>query len=73
MLWFNTGLNSQMGMFLFYLLAYLLFNTSFTLVQVSYSAILPDLTDSYEERASIFGFRLTFPQAPRLLQVLSRR
>ncbi len=60
MLWFPVDLTSQGALFAYYTIAYLLFGTVFTMVQVPYTALLPDLTQSYKERASISGIRLTF-------------
>lgn len=63
MLWFpagSLGLQSQGALFAYYTVAYLLFGTVFTMVQIPYTALLPDLTQSYKERASISGIRLTF-------------
>ncbi len=60
MLWFPVDLTGQGALFAYYTIAYLLFGTVFTMVQVPYTALLPDLTPSYKERASISGIRLTF-------------
>lgn len=60
LLWITLDGNSQLGKFLYYTFAYLLFNSSFTMVQVPYNAVLPAMTDSYTERASASGIRLTF-------------
>ena len=60
MLWYSFGIDTQIGLFLYYLLAYMFFSTAFTMVMIPYSAILPDMTDDYKERTSLSGFRLIF-------------
>ncbi|MFZ5354141.1 MAG: MFS transporter [Bacillota bacterium] len=60
MLWYSFGIESQTGLFIYYLLAYTFFSTAFTMVMIPYSAILPDMTDDYKERTSLSGFRLIF-------------
>ncbi|MBN2658587.1 MAG: MFS transporter [Spirochaetales bacterium] len=59
-LWFSPRVDSQTFLFIYYLFAYILFSTVFTLVQVPYVALMPELTDSYSERASVAGIRLMF-------------
>lgn len=60
MLWMSISSESQAAKFSYYAVSYILFNTSFTMVQVPYNAILPDMTDSYSERSVLSGIRLTF-------------
>ncbi len=60
MLWMKISNNNQIAMFVYYSISYILFNTSFTMVQVPYNAVLADMTDSYKERAIMSGIRLTF-------------
>jgi oligogalacturonide transporter len=60
MLWYSFGIESQAGLFTYYLLAYIFFCTSFTMVMIPYSAIIPNMTGDYKERTSLSGFRLTF-------------
>ena len=60
MLWYSFGIQSQIGLFIYFFIAYVLFDVSFTMVMVPYTAILTDLTADYKERASYSGFRLTF-------------
>lgn len=67
MLWYSFGLKSQSSLFLYYLFAYLLFNTAFTMVMIPYTAILADMTQDYKERTSFSGFRLTFSASSAIL------
>ncbi|MBU0934452.1 MAG: MFS transporter [Spirochaetes bacterium] len=60
LLWLPLSTNSQLLLFIYYTFAYLLFSTVFTLVQVPYTALLPELTADYKERASVSGIRLSF-------------
>lgn len=60
MLWMRINTTSQIAMFIYYSLSYILFNTGFTMVQVPYNAVLADMTNSYKERSIMSGIRLTF-------------
>lgn len=60
MLWIKISPSNQFALFFYYSISYILFNTSFTMVQVPYNAILADMTNSYKERAIMSGIRLTF-------------
>ncbi len=60
MLWVVLTNRSQIAMFVYYSLSYILFNTGFTMVQVPYNAVLADMTNSYKERTVMSGIRLTF-------------
>jgi glycoside/pentoside/hexuronide:cation symporter, GPH family len=59
LLWLIPGLG-LVGRFVFYLVGMLLFNVTFSLVTIPYNALMPELTQSYDERTSISGFRMAF-------------
>ncbi|NLZ76970.1 MAG: MFS transporter [Spirochaetales bacterium] len=50
----------EMNLFLYYTLVYSLLNTAYTLVNIPYTALLPELTDDYHERTILTGYRMSF-------------
>ncbi|MBC8162147.1 MAG: MFS transporter [Roseiflexaceae bacterium] len=48
------------GKFFYYLLTVLLFDTAFTIVNVPYTAMTPELTSDYDERTSLNSYRFAF-------------
>jgi GPH family glycoside/pentoside/hexuronide:cation symporter len=44
----------------YYAIAFILFDTIFTAVHVSYNALTPELTPDYDERSSLNGYRMVF-------------
>jgi len=50
----------QLGMAIYYALAFILFDTCFTVVHVGYNALTPEMTHDYDERSSLNGFRMVF-------------
>ena len=57
LLWFVPG-NTETMRFFYYLLIFILFNTAFTIVAVPYGALMPEMTQNYDERTSLSGFRM---------------
>ncbi len=45
-------------LFLYYLAVTMLFNTAFTVVAIPYNSLLPELSQDYDERTSISGYRM---------------
>jgi sugar (glycoside-pentoside-hexuronide) transporter len=45
-------------LFIYYLFITLLFNTAFTVVAIPYNSLLPELSQNYDERTSISGYRM---------------
>ena len=56
----NPGLSSEWGLFVWAALAYCLVNTAFTLVNIPYAAMLPELTRDFDQRTVLTGYRMTF-------------
>jgi GPH family glycoside/pentoside/hexuronide:cation symporter len=56
----NPRLEAQAGLFVWGVIAYCLLSTAFTVVNVPYSSLTPELTKDYHERTSLNGFRSTF-------------
>jgi GPH family glycoside/pentoside/hexuronide:cation symporter len=46
------------GLTIYYTFVYILFDTLFTLVHVGYNALTPELTQDYDERSSLNGYRM---------------
>lgn len=67
LLWYSFGMVSGNSKFLYYLIMYILFNTSFTLIMVPYNSILPDITTDYKERTSYTGVRMLFSISSAIL------
>lgn len=66
-LWYLPNTTSKTGIFIYYLVAYLIFNTVFTMVMIPYNSILPDMTTDYKERTSFVTVRLIFSAVSALL------
>ncbi len=58
LLFSGSPVQAQAGKFIYYLLIYALFVTSYSIVNVPYSALTPDLTKDFDERTSLNGFRM---------------
>lgn len=50
--------DAQIGKMIYYTLAYMLFNTTWTVVYIPYNAITANMTDNYDERTSLNGMRI---------------
>ncbi len=57
-LWYSFGIQSISLKFVYYIVMYLLFSTSFSIIQVPYNALLPDMVDDYEARAGYSSIRI---------------
>ncbi|HEY9642160.1 MAG TPA: MFS transporter [Coleofasciculaceae cyanobacterium] len=51
---------NQWGLFWYYILIAILFNTFYTMVNLPYTALTPELTQDYNERTSLNSFRFAF-------------
>ena len=58
LLFAGTPVHGQNGMFFYFLLVYALFFISYSVVNVPYSALTPDLTKDSDERTGLNGFRM---------------
>ncbi len=54
------GVSSQVGLFVLATLTYCIVNTAYTLVNIPYGALTPELTEDYYERTVLNGFRMSF-------------
>lgn len=67
MLWYSLNIESTFSKFIYYMIAYLLFNTVFTMVMIPYNSILPNMTTDYKERTSFVTVRLMFSSVSAIL------
>ena len=44
----------------YYTVTFILFDTTFTIIHVSYNSLTPELTDDYDERSTLNGYRMAF-------------
>ncbi len=51
---------NQLGLFWYYVIIAIIFNTFYTAVNLPYTALTPELTQDYDERTSLNSFRFTF-------------
>lgn len=51
---------SDAALLIYYTAAYIAFDTLFTLVNVPYAALTPELAQSYDERTSLHAYRMAF-------------
>jgi len=49
-----------LGLTVYYAVAFILFDTAFTLIHVAYNALTPELTPDYDERSSLNGYRMVY-------------
>ncbi|MCA9971910.1 MAG: MFS transporter [Anaerolineales bacterium] len=59
LLFYVPPLDSQIGLVVYYSIAFLIFDTLYTLVNVPYIALTPELTDDYDERSNLAGWRMS--------------
>lgn len=52
-------MEDRTALFVYYLCITLLFNTAFTVVAVPYNAMMPELTQNYDERTSLSAYRIS--------------
>ncbi len=67
LLWFPADFSDQILRIAFAMLAYIFFSTVNTMVMVPYQAMMPELTDDYNERSSVSGIRMGFSLGSSLL------
>jgi GPH family glycoside/pentoside/hexuronide:cation symporter len=60
MLWYKPAFASQTALAVYYALAYLVFDSTVTVVSTPYYALTPELTDDYDERTALTSYRMAF-------------
>ncbi|MBN1811694.1 MAG: MFS transporter [Anaerolineae bacterium] len=58
LLWIIPPIHSQVLLFAYYTATYILFETVYTAVYCSYSALTPELTQDHDERTSLVTYRM---------------
>ncbi len=71
LLWWAPPFESQVGKAIFITIAFMISDTLETLVAVPFSALTPELTQDYDERTSITGFRMFFNLLVSLVTAVS--
>lgn len=67
---FQVLFTGEIPMILFYCLAGVLFSSMYSLVAVPYNALLPELSQEYNERTSISGYKMAFSFVGSLLSAM---
>ncbi len=57
-MFFVPPIKSDLGLAVYYSAVFLIFDTLYTLVNVPYSALTPELSDDYDERSNLAGWRM---------------
>ena len=71
LLWWVPPWRDPLALTAYYALAYVLFDTAFTLLTVPYSALTAELTDDYDERTSLTGYRMGVSMAGGLVAAVA--
>ncbi len=61
---------NQTGLFWYYIVVAVVFNTFYTMVNLPYTALTPELTQDYNERTSLNSFRFTFSIGGSILSLI---
>ena len=61
---------NQTGLFWYYIAVAVVFNTFYTIVNLPYTALTPELTQDYDERTSLNSFRFTFSIGGSILSLI---
>jgi glycoside/pentoside/hexuronide:cation symporter, GPH family len=56
----NPHIESQVWLFIYMALAYCLLTTAFTMVNIPYGSLTPELTPDFDERTTLNAFRMSF-------------
>ncbi|MDX9957348.1 MAG: MFS transporter [Spirochaetia bacterium] len=67
LIWLPVRLSSDLGLFVFYFLAYLFFYTVSTMVLVPYGALSAEMAREFKDRNKLTGFRMLFSMLAALL------
>jgi GPH family glycoside/pentoside/hexuronide:cation symporter len=58
LLFYVPSWDNDVALLVYYAIVYLLFDTVFTVINVPYAAMTPELTEDYDERSSLAGWRI---------------
>jgi glycoside/pentoside/hexuronide:cation symporter, GPH family len=59
-LWFRPPITHEVGLVLYYAVAYMLYDACATIVYMPYYALTPELTPDYDERTTLTSYRMAF-------------
>jgi glycoside/pentoside/hexuronide:cation symporter, GPH family len=71
MLWWVPPWESQLAKAAYYTFWYLLWDTAFTIVYIPYTALTPELTEDYDERTRLNGYRMAVSMIGGLIAAIS--
>ncbi len=71
MMWYGFGVEGETAKFVYYLIAYMFFGTAFTVVMIPYNAMLPEITDDYNERTRFTTMRMAFSAGTAILTAVA--
>lgn len=63
----NPGIESQVGLFVWAAVTFSLLSTAYTIVNIPYGALTPELTKDFNERTVLNGYRMSFAVIGTLL------
>jgi GPH family glycoside/pentoside/hexuronide:cation symporter len=69
LMWFVPPF-SPLGLVAYYSLVFILFDSFFTFIHVSYNSLTPEMTRDYDERSSLNGFRMVYSIGGGLLSII---
>lgn len=69
LLWYSFGIEGMMAKAVYYAIIHSLFTIAFSVVQVPYNALLPDMVDDYEQRAGYSSMRIFISNISATLSV----
>ena len=70
-LWWVPPWDAPLAKMLYYVVAYMLWDTVFTLVSIPYAALTPELTEDYDERTRLNGYRMVVSMAGGLIAAVA--
>ena len=66
----SDGATNQWGLFWYYVIISILFNSFYTAVNLPYTALTPELTQDYDERTNLNSFRFAFSIGGSILSIV---
>jgi len=60
LLWWKPPIDTQIGLAIYYSVAFILYDTAATILYMPYFAMTPELTSDYDERTTLTTYRMAF-------------
>jgi GPH family glycoside/pentoside/hexuronide:cation symporter len=70
-LWWTPPWEAPLAKMAYYMVAYLVWDTAFTLVSIPYAALTPELTGDYDERSRLNGYRMVVSMVGGLIAAIA--